>query len=88
VPWPRRIPGVERTSVERWRRRAAGTAGGRGARCIKRARTRYQLQVACRDTAELDAMLRTRKRKLGAAHTETRVVLRTAVAAGGRAAGT
>jgi Lrp/AsnC family transcriptional regulator, leucine-responsive regulatory protein len=43
----------------------------------------YHLQVACRDTAELDAMLRTLKRKLGAAHTETRVVLRTAVAAGG-----
>jgi Lrp/AsnC family transcriptional regulator, leucine-responsive regulatory protein len=42
----------------------------------------YHLQVACRDTTELDAMLRTLKRKLGAAHTETRVVLRTAVAAG------
>ena len=43
----------------------------------------YHLQVACRDTAELDALLRTLKRKLGAAQTETRVVLRTAVAAGG-----
>jgi Lrp/AsnC family leucine-responsive transcriptional regulator len=43
----------------------------------------YHLQVACRDTTELDTMLRTLKRKLGAAHTETRVVLRTAVAAGG-----
>jgi Lrp/AsnC family transcriptional regulator, leucine-responsive regulatory protein len=39
----------------------------------------YHLQVACRDTTELDALLRTLKRKLGAAHTETRVVLRTAI---------
>ena len=38
----------------------------------------YHLQVACRDTAELDALLRTLKRKLGVAHTETRVVLKTA----------
>jgi Lrp/AsnC family transcriptional regulator, leucine-responsive regulatory protein len=38
----------------------------------------YHLQVACRDTTELDALLRTLKRKLGAAHTETRVVLKTA----------
>ena len=43
----------------------------------------YHLQVACSDTTELDAMLRTLKRRLGVAHTETRVVLRTAVAAGG-----
>jgi Lrp/AsnC family leucine-responsive transcriptional regulator len=43
----------------------------------------YHLQVACRDTTELDTMLRTLKRTLGVAHTETRVVLRTAVAAGG-----
>jgi Lrp/AsnC family transcriptional regulator, leucine-responsive regulatory protein len=39
----------------------------------------YHLQVACRDTNELDALLRTLKRKLGAAHTETRVVLKTAI---------
>jgi Lrp/AsnC family leucine-responsive transcriptional regulator len=38
----------------------------------------YHLQVACRDTAELDALLRTLKRELGAEHTETRVVLKTA----------
>jgi len=38
----------------------------------------YHLQVACRDTTELDTLLRTLKRKLGAAHTETRVVLKTA----------
>jgi Lrp/AsnC family leucine-responsive transcriptional regulator len=39
----------------------------------------YHLQVACGDTAELDLMLRTLKRKLGVEHTETRVVLKTAV---------
>ena len=38
----------------------------------------YHLQVACRDTAELDALLRTLKRNLGVEHTETRVVLKTA----------
>jgi Lrp/AsnC family transcriptional regulator, leucine-responsive regulatory protein len=38
----------------------------------------YHLQVACRDTAELDALLRTLKRELGVEHTETRVVLKTA----------
>jgi Lrp/AsnC family leucine-responsive transcriptional regulator len=38
----------------------------------------YHLQVACRDTTELDALLRTLKRDLGAEHTETRVVLKTA----------
>jgi Lrp/AsnC family leucine-responsive transcriptional regulator len=43
----------------------------------------YHLQVACRDTTELDTMLRTLKRDLGVAHTETRVVLRTAAGAGG-----
>jgi Lrp/AsnC family leucine-responsive transcriptional regulator len=43
----------------------------------------YHLQVACRDTTELDTMLRTLKRDLGVEHTETRVVLRTAAGAGG-----
>ena len=43
----------------------------------------YHLQVACRDTTELDTMLRTLKRELGVEHTETRVVLRTAARAGG-----
>jgi Lrp/AsnC family transcriptional regulator, leucine-responsive regulatory protein len=38
----------------------------------------YHLQVACRDTAELDALLRTLKRELGVVQTETRVVLKTA----------
>jgi Lrp/AsnC family transcriptional regulator, leucine-responsive regulatory protein len=38
----------------------------------------YHLQVACRDTIELDTMLRTLKRDLGVEHTETRVVLRAA----------
>jgi Lrp/AsnC family leucine-responsive transcriptional regulator len=38
----------------------------------------YHLQVACRDTIELDTMLRTLKRELGVEHTETRVVLRAA----------
>ena len=38
----------------------------------------YHLQVACRDTAELDALLRTQKRQLGVEQTETRVVLKTA----------
>lgn len=36
----------------------------------------YQLRVACRDTAELDRLLRILKRKLGAANTETKIILR------------
>ena len=36
----------------------------------------YQLRVACRDTAELDTLLRTLRNRLGAADTETTVVLR------------
>jgi Lrp/AsnC family transcriptional regulator, leucine-responsive regulatory protein len=41
----------------------------------------YHLRVACRDTTELDTLLRTLKRELGVEQTETRVVLRSAVAA-------
>jgi Lrp/AsnC family leucine-responsive transcriptional regulator len=40
----------------------------------------YQLRVACRDTAELDRLLRRLKRGGGVTETETRVVLRSAVA--------
>ena len=36
----------------------------------------YQLRIACRDTAELDALLRTLRRRLGAADTETTIILR------------
>jgi Lrp/AsnC family leucine-responsive transcriptional regulator len=36
----------------------------------------YHLRVACRDTTELDMLLRTLKRDLGVRQTETRVVLR------------
>jgi Lrp/AsnC family transcriptional regulator, leucine-responsive regulatory protein len=36
----------------------------------------YQLRVACRDTAELDSLLRTLRLRLGAADTETTIVLR------------
>jgi Lrp/AsnC family leucine-responsive transcriptional regulator len=36
----------------------------------------YQLRVACRDTAELDTLLRTLRRQLGASDTETKIVLR------------
>jgi Lrp/AsnC family leucine-responsive transcriptional regulator len=36
----------------------------------------YQLRVACRDTAELDALLRTLRLRLGATDTETTIVLR------------
>ena len=36
----------------------------------------YQLRVVCRDTAELDALLRTLRVRLGAADTETKIVLR------------
>jgi Lrp/AsnC family transcriptional regulator, leucine-responsive regulatory protein len=36
----------------------------------------YQLRVSCRDTAELDALLRTLRLRLGAANTETTIVLR------------
>src|SRR6266540_2936261 len=36
----------------------------------------YQLRVACHDTAELDALLRTLRNRLGAAATETTIVLR------------
>ena len=39
----------------------------------------WHLRVACRDTAELDRLLRTLKRDLGALDPETRIVLRTAV---------
>jgi Lrp/AsnC family leucine-responsive transcriptional regulator len=36
----------------------------------------YQLRVACHDTAELDVLLRTLRLRLGAADTETKIVLR------------
>ena len=36
----------------------------------------YQLRVSCRDTSELDALLRTLRLKLGAADTDTTVILR------------
>jgi Lrp/AsnC family leucine-responsive transcriptional regulator len=36
----------------------------------------YQLRVACRDTAELDALLRTLRLRLGATDTDTTIVLR------------
>jgi Lrp/AsnC family leucine-responsive transcriptional regulator len=36
----------------------------------------YQLRVACRDTAELDALLRTLRSRLGAADTDTTIILR------------
>ena len=36
----------------------------------------YQLRVACRDTAELDALLRTLRLRFGARDTETTIVLR------------
>ena len=36
----------------------------------------YQLRVACRDTAELDALLRTLRLRYGAADTDTTIVLR------------
>ena len=42
----------------------------------------YQLRVACRDTAELDRLLRHLKRDGGVTETETRVVLRSAIARG------
>ncbi len=37
----------------------------------------YQLRVACRDTADLDSMIRTLKTKGGAVETDTRISLRT-----------
>jgi Lrp/AsnC family transcriptional regulator, leucine-responsive regulatory protein len=36
----------------------------------------YQLRVSCHDTAELDALLRTLRLRLGATDTETKIVLR------------
>jgi len=42
----------------------------------------YQLRVACRDTAELDALLRALRLRLGAADTETKIVLRSGPPAG------
>jgi Lrp/AsnC family transcriptional regulator, leucine-responsive regulatory protein len=42
----------------------------------------YQLRVACRDTAELDRLLRHLKRDTGVVETETRVVLRSAFTRG------
>ena len=38
----------------------------------------YQLRVACRDTAELDRLLRHLKREAASTETDTRVVLRSA----------
>jgi Lrp/AsnC family leucine-responsive transcriptional regulator len=38
-------------------------------------RTDHQLRLACRDTAELNATIRTLRRDCGAAETETRIVL-------------
>ena len=42
----------------------------------------YQLRVACRDTAELDRLLRHLKRDGGVSETDTRVVLRSAFTRG------
>jgi Lrp/AsnC family leucine-responsive transcriptional regulator len=39
----------------------------------------YQLRVACRDTAELDRLIRTLKTKGGVVETDTRLALRTVV---------
>jgi Lrp/AsnC family leucine-responsive transcriptional regulator len=36
----------------------------------------YLLRVSCHDTAELDVLLRTLRRRLGASDTETKIVLR------------
>ena len=36
----------------------------------------YQLRVACRDTAELDVLLRALRLRHGAADTETTIILR------------
>jgi Lrp/AsnC family transcriptional regulator, leucine-responsive regulatory protein len=36
----------------------------------------YQLRVACRDAAELDALLRTLRLRAGAADTDTTIILR------------
>jgi Lrp/AsnC family leucine-responsive transcriptional regulator len=36
----------------------------------------YQLRIACRDTGELDALLRALRLRLGAADTETTIILR------------
>ncbi len=36
----------------------------------------YQLRVACRDTAELDTLLRVLRLRLGVADTETKIILR------------
>jgi Lrp/AsnC family leucine-responsive transcriptional regulator len=42
-------------------------------------RADYELRVRCADAGELDALLRRLKRECGAADTETRIVLRTAL---------
>jgi Lrp/AsnC family leucine-responsive transcriptional regulator len=42
----------------------------------------YQLRVSCRDTAELDALLRTLRLRFGASDTETTIVLRSGPAGG------
>ena len=43
----------------------------------------YQLRVACRDTAELDLLLRALRRRHGAADTETTIILRSGPPPGG-----
>lgn len=45
-------------------------------------RSDYLLRVACRDTLELDQLLRKLKREHGVADTETRIVLRSAFTRG------
>jgi Lrp/AsnC family transcriptional regulator, leucine-responsive regulatory protein len=47
----------------------------------------YQLRVACRDTAELDILLRTLRNRLGAMDTETTIVLRAGPPRGAQDAG-
>lgn len=42
----------------------------------------YQLRVACRDADELDQTVRALRQQAGAATTETRIVMRSAAAAG------
>jgi len=57
--------------------RDSDSARGRGERDAERDQPGADLlRVACRDTAELDAFLRTLRNRFGAADTETTIVLR------------
>ena len=68
----RRPPTPTRTTSPRRRRSSSPCSRS----STSAARPDYQLRVACHDTAELDVLLRTLRKRCGAADTETTLILR------------